>query len=282
MNGTEVAREANDCEDELRVLRAANQRLEQSVLESQRKESAASAAYNQQAAFLVTVAHELRNPLLPLRLAAQMLTRARTDDAAFAALQATISGQVADMGRLINDLLDGSRVSTGKYRLERTVVDIVSLIHLAVRTCTPAIEERKHQLSVSMPAAPIKVLGDRLRLVQVFDNLIGNASKYTLPGGRIAIAVSVEGAEVAVSIKDNGTGISPEVLPRIFDLYVQDAHVEGVAAGGLGIGLAVVRELVAAHEGSVLALSDRERGGSEFVVRLPLATVALVAPQAPP
>jgi signal transduction histidine kinase len=270
-----VARGAQECEDEVRLLRAENAQLAQSALESQRKESTATAAYQQQAAFLVTVAHELRNPLLPLRLAAQMLSRARTDEPAFEALQATISGQVADMGRLINDLLDGSRISTGKYRLERTVVDIVSLIHLAVRTCTPAIEERRHKLRVSMPAAPIKVLGDRLRLVQVFDNILGNAAKYTLPGGEIAIDVAVEGAEVAVSIKDNGTGITREALPRIFDLYVQDEHVEGVASGGLGIGLSVVRELVNAHEGSVIATSDRERGGSEFVVRLPLATVAL-------
>lgn len=271
-----VARDAQECEDELSVLRAANARLTLSALESQRKESSATAAYQQQAAFLVTVAHELRNPLLPLRLAAQMLTRARTDEAAFTALQTTITGQVADMSRLIGDLLDGSRVSTGKFRLERTVVDIVSLIHLAVRTCAPAIEERKHHLSVSLPEAPIKVLGDRLRLVQVFDNLIGNASKYTLPGGQIAIAVSVQGTEVAVSVKDNGTGISREALPRIFELYAQDEHVEGVAGGGLGIGLAVVKELVTAHEGSVAAFSDRDGGGSEFVVRLPLATLALV------
>lgn len=270
-----VARHANECEDELRLLRAENQQLALSALESQRKESTATAAYNQQAAFLVTVAHELRNPLLPLRLAAQMLTRARTDEVAFTALQATIAGQVADMSRLINDLLDGSRVSTGKFRLERTVVDIVSLIHLAVRTCAPAIEERKHHLSVALPAAPINVLGDRLRLVQVFDNLLGNASKYTLPGGKIAVEVSVQGTEVAVSIKDNGTGISREALPHIFDLYVQDVHAEGVASGGLGIGLSVVRELVTAHEGSVVVLSDREGGGSEFVVRLPLATLAL-------
>jgi signal transduction histidine kinase len=270
-----VTHEASGLADEVRLLRAANQQLTLSALESQRRESTATAAYRQQAAFLLTVAHELRNPLLPLRLAAQMLTRARVDEAAHAALQATITGQVADMGRLINDLLDGSRISTGKYRLERTVVDIGSLIHLAVRTCTPAIEERKHRLSISLPEAPIKVLGDRLRLVQVFDNLIGNASKYTLPGGEIAIDVSVQGAEVAVSIKDNGTGISREALPHIFELYAQDVHVEGVASGGLGIGLAVVRELVTAHEGSIVAVSDREGGGSEFVVRLPLASVAI-------
>jgi signal transduction histidine kinase len=275
MSDSLVARAADECEDELSLLRAANQQLALSALESQRKESMATAAYRQQAAFLVTVAHELRNPLLPLRLATQMLARARTDEAAFSALQATISGQVADMSRLINDLLDGARASTGKFRLERTVVDIVSLIHLAVRTCTPAIEERKHHLAVSLPEAPIKVLGDRLRLVQVFDNLIGNACKYTLPGGHITIEAGVQGGQVAVSIKDDGTGISREALPHIFDLYVQDVHVEGVVRGGLGIGLSVVRELVTAHEGSVMALSDRDRGGSEFVVRLPLATIAL-------
>jgi signal transduction histidine kinase len=268
-----VARAAEDCEDELAVLRAANELLTLSTLEAQRKESIATAAYRQQAAFLVTVAHELRNPLLPLRLAAQMLARARTDEAAFAALQATISGQVADMSRLINDLLEGSRVGMGKFRLERTVVDLASLIHLAVRTCAPAIEERRHQITVSLPDGPIQVLGDRLRLVQVFGNLIGNACKYTLPGGRIGIEVVLAGGEVAVSIQDNGTGISREALPRIFDLYVQDKHVEGVASGGLGIGLSVVKELVTAHEGSVVASCDREQGGSEFVVRLPLASL---------
>ena len=126
-------RDANGCEDEVRLLRAANQQLSLSALEAQRRESSATAAYRQQAAFLVTVAHELRSPLLPLRLAAQMLTRPGNDEAALAALQATISGQVADMARLINDLLDGSRLGTGKFRLERTVVDIGTLIHLAVR-----------------------------------------------------------------------------------------------------------------------------------------------------
>ena len=275
MTDPAVAHQAEEREDELSVLRAENRQLTLSTLEAQRKESTATAAYRQQAAFLVTVAHELRNPLLPLRLAAQMLARARTDEAAFAALQSTISGQVADMSRLINDLLEGTRISSGKFRLERTVVDLASLIHLAVRTCTPAIEERKHHLTVSLPEAPIKVLGDRLRLVQVFDNLIGNACKYTLPGGEIAIELAVQGREVAVSVKDNGTGITREALPHIFELYVQDEHVEGVASGGLGIGLSVVKQLVTAHEGSVLAISDRERGGSEFVVRLPLATIAL-------
>ena len=275
MSHAEVARDAEHGQDEVRLLRAENRELTASALASQHKESTATAAYRQQAAFLATVAHELRNPLLPLRLATQMLTKARTDEVAFTALQSTISGQVADMGRLINDLVDGARVSTGKFRLERTVVDICSLILLAVRTCTPAVEERGHRLSVSLPQAPIKVLGDRLRLVQVFDNLIGNAAKYTLPGGEIAVGVSIQGAEVAVSIKDNGTGISREALPHIFELYVQDEHVEGVASGGLGIGLSVVKELVTAHEGSVLAFSDRERGGSEFVVRLPLASVSL-------
>lgn len=270
-----VAPEANERMDEMRVLRDANQQLTLSALESQRKETMATAAYRQQSAFLVTAAHELRNPLLPIRLAAQMMTRASIDEAALAALQATITGQVADMSRLINDLLDGSRLSTGKFRLERTVVEIGSLIHLALQTCAPAIKERRHRLSIDLPEAPIKVLGDRLRLVQVFDNLIGNAAKYTLPGGRIAIAVSLQGTEVAVSVKDNGTGISRAALPHIFELYAQGDHAEGVAPGGLGIGLAVVQELVAAHEGSVVALSDPEHGGSEFVVRLPLATVAL-------
>lgn len=268
-----ASRGAEDCEDELSRLRAANRQLELSALESDRRESTATAAYDQQAAFLATVAHELRHPLLPLRLAAQMLARARTDDAAFAALQDTIAAQVADMSRMINDLLDGSRIRTGKFRLERTVVDIGSLVHLAARTCMSAIDERKHELDIAMPDAPIKVLGDRLRLVQVFVNLIGNAAKYTLPGGRISIDVSLQGAVVAVSVRDNGIGIGAPALPHIFELYVQGKHVDGVAPGGLGIGLAIVQELVTAHEGTVVVRSDQAGGGSDFVVRLPLAPV---------
>ncbi|QJW85060.1 hypothetical protein HK414_20725 [Ramlibacter terrae] len=154
-----------DYEAELSALRAANRQLSLSAAAAQGRASTATAAYQQQSAFLATVAHELRNPLLPIKLATQMLQRARTDDDAFAALQATITGQVADMGRLINDLLDGARVTTGKYRLERTVVDVVSLIHggahLHARDRGAPAPSAGHAAPCADP-----VLGDRLRLVR--------------------------------------------------------------------------------------------------------------------
>jgi signal transduction histidine kinase len=223
------------------------------------------------------VAHELRNPLMPLRLATHMLSRARTDEAGHNKLQATISGQVAQITRLINDLLDGSRISTGKLRLERTVVDLSDIIDLAVETSRPAMEERHHRFSTVMPSGAIKVLGDPARLSQVLGNLLGNACKYTPEGGKITLQAAVTGDAVSITVADDGIGITTEALPHVFDLFVQDARAAKLSPGGLGIGLAVVRELVNAHEGQVVAHSAGPDRGSRFVVTLPLAR-AKIAP----
>ncbi len=254
-----------------RDLLEANEHLVLAALASQELEATAQAAYRRQIAFLATVAHELRNPLMPLRLATHMLSRARADEAAHTKLQATITGQVGQITRLINDLLDGSRISTGKLRLERTVIDLAGVVGLAVDTCRPAMEERHHGFNVVMPAGPIKVLGDAARLAQVFGNLLGNAAKYTPEGGEISLQTTVTADTVSVTVADNGIGISAPALPHVFDLFVQDARATLVSPGGLGIGLAVVRELVKAHEGSVVARSAGPDRGSQFVVTLPLA-----------
>jgi signal transduction histidine kinase len=258
-------------EQGVRDLREANERLVIAALESKNLEATARAAYHRQIAFLATVAHELRSPLMPLRLATHMLGRARTDEAVHAGLQVTITAQIAHIARLINDLLDGSRIGTGKFRLERTVIVISGVVDLAIETCRPALDARRHRLTVSMPPEPVKVLGDAARLVQVLGNLLANACKYTPEGGEISLECAVRGNRVEIKVVDNGIGIGAKALPHIFDLFVQEDAATLLSPGGLGIGLAVVRELVQAHEGTVEARSAGQNLGSQFVVMLPLA-----------
>jgi signal transduction histidine kinase len=239
-------------------------------LELAQVEATALEAHRRRGGFLATVAHELRNPLMPLRLAAQMLDRARGDDVAHAKLQATITGQVAQMTRLIGDLLEGSRVSTGNFRMERTLIDIAGVLDRATETCQSAMEARGQHFIREGPAQPVLVLGDAARLLQVFGNLLENSSKYTPDKGQITLRAAVSGKTVLVTISDNGIGITPKALPHVFDMFVRDAHAAS-SHEGLGIGLAVVREIVKAHEGSVMAASAGMGCGSDFVVALPLA-----------
>jgi signal transduction histidine kinase len=235
-------------------------------------EAATVEANRRRGAFLITVAHELRNPLMPLRLAAAMLDRARPDADAHARLQATISGQVAQMARLIGDLLEGSRISVGQFRLERTLIDVVPVLERAMETCRPAMDVRGHRFARTGAAQPVMILGDAVRLVQVFGNLLENSSRYTPPGGDISLGVEVRPSAVAVTVADNGIGISPGALPFVFDMFVRDPQAVQAESGGLGIGLSVVRELVTAHEGTVHASSAGPGCGSQFVVTLPLAS----------
>jgi signal transduction histidine kinase len=263
-------------EDDLRVevLRQENAQLLRDAEASRVEEADAQAEHARQITFLAMVAHELRNPLLPLRLAAQMLAQARTDDIKFAGLQATIAGQVAHMGRLIGDLLDGSRVSAGKFRLERSIIDFGDVLHTAIETVQPAMAERKHSFSFTPPAGTLCVHGDAMRLVQAFVNLLENAAKYTPEGGAISLVAAPRSGMIEITIADNGIGISAQALPHVFELFVQDQHAVAVSREGLGIGLAVVRDLVEAHGGSVVASSAGLGHGSEFVVLLPLLAAA--------
>jgi signal transduction histidine kinase len=234
-------------------------------------EDAAAQAHRRQVAFLATVAHELRNPLMPLRLAAMMLGKARTDEVAFAKLQATIERQVAQLTRLIGDLMDGSRISTGNYRLERTMVDIDTVLRRVIETCTPALDARGHRFTYQPPAEPAVVLGDQGRLVQVFCNLIENSVKYTPEGGVVTLRAERRADVAVVSVSDDGIGITAIALPQVFNMFVRDAHATAFHEG-LGIGLSVVRDLVKAHEGTVVATSGGADCGSEFTVTLPLAS----------
>jgi signal transduction histidine kinase len=260
----------DEAESRLGVMQEANEQLLLDAAASREEEADVHAEHARQITFLAMVAHELRNPLLPLRLAAQMLANARTDEIKFAGLQATIASQVAHMGRLIGDLLDGSRVSAGKFRLERSDIDLTSAIRAAIETVQPVMDGRKHRFTFAVPVHSLIVHGDSMRLVQVIVNLLENAAKYTPEGGEISLHAQPQGQMARITISDNGIGISSEALPHVFELFVQDKHAVAASREGLGIGLAVVHDLIEAHAGSVDAHSAGLGQGSEFVVLLPL------------
>jgi diguanylate cyclase len=266
-----VVESANgDVRKRMEVLCETNEQLVLHAVASLEEEADAHAEHARQITFLAMVAHELRNPLLPLRLAVHMLEQARGDDTKFAGLQATIARQVGQMGRLIGDLLDGSRVSAGKFRLERSAIELGPVVATAIETVKPAMDGRKHRFTATLPDQPLCIHGDAMRLVQAIGNLLENAAKYTPEGGEISLSLAPRGAMAEIVIADNGIGISAEALPHVFELFVQDKHAVAVSREGLGIGLAVVRDLVEAHGGSVVANSAGLGQGSEFVVLLPL------------
>lgn len=251
-------------------LREANEQLLMSSLIAQESEEQARKAHRQQLKFMAMVAHELRNPLTPLRLASDMLTnRDGGSEIPVDRLALIISSQVTRMARLIDDLLDGSRLNAGKLRLEFSSVDLVGILEQAVITCRGGMQARKQQLSVELPPGPLYLRGDPIRLAQIFNNLLDNASKYTPEGGEIALAMTTLEDVISISVRDNGLGIASDMLPTIFEFFVQDARNLAHACGGLGIGLAVVRDLVQAHGGNVIVRSAGQDLGSEFVVTLP-------------
>ncbi len=259
----------------LRELREANEQLVIAALTAQQVEAQTELAYRRQTKFLAMVAHELRNPLIPIRTAAELLNRAVRDEPLLAQLQAAIKRQVSLAARLVEDLLDESRVSAGKFRLERSMVEMTDILSLAVEACRPAIAARSHRLTIHLAPAPLPVLGDPVRLGQIFTNLLDNASKYTATGGQISLSAKVLDRALQITVSDNGIGIATDALSSIFDLFMQDARAQALYDGGLGIGLAVVRDLVEAHAGSVVARSAGPGLGSDFIVTLPMPARAI-------
>jgi diguanylate cyclase len=255
----------------VRDLREANEQLTLAALTAQASESEAREAHHRQVKFTAMVAHELRNPLTPIQIAADLLANGHTDgNISTEQLKLIIEGQVTHMSRLIDDLLEGSRVGTDKLRLECSVIDLVEVLSVSVATCQPSMNTRLQRLQVRMPGGPLHFYGDPVRLAQVFSNLLDNASKYTPAGGNIALTLETYPESVTVTVADDGAGIAAELLPGIFDLFVQDIDAPEPALGALGIGLAVVRDLVEAHGGHVIGRSPGKNLGSEFVVTLPL------------
>ncbi|HET9664471.1 MAG TPA: PAS domain-containing sensor histidine kinase [Burkholderiales bacterium] len=225
--------------------------------------------------FLATLAHELRNPLTPLRNGIGLLQRALTSDTQLRRTVDLMDRQLTHLVRLVDDLLDVGRISAGKIELRRTVFSIGEAVDASVEASRVLIDAHHHQLVVERADEEAFVEGDFDRLSQVFSNLLCNAAKYTEDGGRITVTVRRNGAEAAVQISDTGVGIPPQELPRIFDLFSQVRTHQERAAGGLGIGLALVKRIVALHGGRVVAESGGPGAGSKFTVRLPLAKKSL-------
>ena len=231
--------------------------------------------------FLATLAHELRNPLAPMRNALKLMQLAPGRPEVGAQAEALIGRQLEHLLRLVDELLDLSRISLGKIELHRARVDLAEVMQNAIETVQPHIEQSGHTLDVSLPADSIVLEGDAMRLAQVFANLLNNASKYTARGGRLALVAERRGDEVEVAVRDNGIGIPSEMLPRVFDMFTQaDSSLEK-SHGGLGIGLTIVNRLVQLHGGSVEARSEGRGRGSEFIVRLPLVEPAPLVQPAP-
>ena len=221
--------------------------------------------------FLATLAHELRNPLAPIRNSVDMLRMGGAGQPESQVWE-MMDRQVSNMVRLVNDLMEVSRLTRGKIDLRKTTLDLAGVIAAALETSGPLMEAARHSLTVSLPEQPLFVEGDAMRLAQVFSNLLNNAVKYTDPGGRIAIAARREDDTAVVTVTDSGMGIPAAALPHVFDMFVQADARDKRAQGGLGIGLTLVRSLVDMHGGTVTARSEGMGTGSEFEVRLPLST----------
>jgi signal transduction histidine kinase/CheY-like chemotaxis protein len=235
--------------------------------------------------FLATLAHELRNPLAPLRSSVQILRLSGDTDEKIGQLRAMMERQVNQMVRLVDDLLEMSRVTRGRIELRLERVDLATVLNDAIDTSRPLIDAARHRLTVELPPRPLMVDGDPVRLAQIFANLLNNSAKYTDEGGQIFLTARREGRAGVISVRDTGTGIPSEMLPRVFDLFTQLPATARRAHGGLGIGLTLVKQLVEMHGGTVQAQSAGPGKGSEFTVRLPLAVTevrALAVDEPPP
>jgi PAS domain S-box-containing protein len=220
--------------------------------------------------FLATLAHELRNPLAPIRNGLQILKLAKTDQQALDQARTIMERQLGQLVRLVDDLLDVSRITRDKMELRRETVELGSVISNAAETSRPLIDAGRHRLKIHPADEPILLEADPVRLAQLFSNLLNNAAKYTPPGGRIEVVVHREGSDACVSVKDNGEGIDAEALPNIFDMFRQLDRSLDRSQGGLGIGLTLVKRIAEMHGGSVSARSGGIGKGSEFLVRLPI------------
>jgi PAS domain S-box-containing protein len=236
---------------------------QQKLIEAERQE-----ADRRKDEFLAMLAHELRNPLSAINGAAQLFGRLETEEELEWAKE-VILRQVKLLARLIDDLLDASRISRGKIGLRKEVINLSPVVSSAVEAVRPLLEERRHELSVSLVSSGLRLEADPVRLEQILVNLLTNAAKYTDAGGRISLTARREGADIVIKVRDTGMGIAPELLPRVFDLFVQGDRAMARSEGGLGIGLTLVQKLAEMHGGSATAASEGPGQGSEFTVRLP-------------
>lgn len=255
-------------------LREANERLVLAAISAQEKQVAAEQALKRQTEFLALAAHELRNPLGPIRDASALLGMTRADTKVLNRAMAIIDAQVARIERLVGDLLDVSRFTTGTLGLMRRDIDLREIIDAAVDSWRPAIDARQQHLADRRPLRELPMHGDPARLAQVFDNLLDNASRYTPDGGSIELSVEVVDHSAVVTLADNGIGIAADSIPGVFELFARQPPPLAAADDGLGIGLTVVRDLVEAHDGTVCVTSGGRGRGTQVVVTLPLTGLA--------
>ena len=245
------------------------------LAETGRRAEAMREADRRKDEFLATLAHELRNPLAPIRNALEILRLAESNPASTQKARDIMERQLNQMVRLVDDLLDVSRITTGKLGVRKSVIELQAVVRDAVETVRPFIDARRHELEVIVPPQPIPVEGDRTRLTQVIGNLLNNAAKYTEPGGHISLTLERDGPAAVLRVRDDGIGLEPESLSSIFDMFVQVDHSLERAQAGLGVGLTLAKRLVYLHGGTLNANSEGRGKGSEFVVRLPVAGAVL-------
>ena len=256
-------------------LREANQNLVLATFGAQDMQASAEAASLRQTEFLAMLAHELRNPLQPLAMANDLLGKKVALDPMLAHVHGVIDRQVGHMARLIDDLLDASRVSSGKINLQLLPVLLSDILASAVEAGQANIDKRQQVLSLSLPKEPLVIEADLVRLTQVFANLLNNASKFTQEFGHIDIVARRKGAVVEITVSDDGAGIAPDIQPFIFDLFTQGYRSLDRAQGGLGIGLSLVRTLTQLHGGTVDVLSAGVGLGSQFILKLPVSPLPM-------
>jgi PAS domain S-box-containing protein len=240
------------------------------ISDRKRAEDALREADRRKDEFLAMLAHELRNPLAPIRNAVHVIRLKKTEDPDTQWACAVAERQVQQLTRLVDDLLDVARISQGKINLLMGPVDLVAVVARAVEISRPLIDAHKHHLEVSLPEQTVRVEGDLARLAQMLSNLLNNAAKYTEEGGSIKLTVEPNDGVVVLRVRDTGVGIAADMLPRVFEMFTQVPGSVRHSEGGLGIGLSLVRKLAELHGGSVAAHSQGCGHGSEFVLRLPL------------
>jgi signal transduction histidine kinase/DNA-binding response OmpR family regulator len=247
--------------------------LQAEIVERRAAEAELQEANRRKDEFLAMLSHELRNPLAPIRNALEVMRRIAPPDAKFIWAGDVMDRQVRHMTRLVEELLDVARISQGKIALNKEPVDLAKVIAQSVEIAQPFIDARGHQLSVTLPDAPVWMQGDFARLAQVVSNLLHNAAKYSEDGGRIQLELMLENSEAVIVVRDNGIGIDAALLPRIFDLFAQGSRSLDRLQGGLGVGLTLARRLVELHGGRLEASSDGTKKGAEFRVYIPCVSV---------
>ncbi|MEO7726071.1 MAG: ATP-binding protein [Burkholderiales bacterium] len=263
------------------ALEESNRALQQEMSERREAEKALLAADQRKDEFLATLAHELRNPLAPLGNALEILRGSIGDPAKLNAARDLMERQLRQLVRLVNDLLDISRITTGKMVLKKEPVELHDIVNSAVEAAAPLMEARQHRLDVKLPAGRVTLLADLTRLAQVFMNLLNNAAKFTDPGGAITFAAEVKDGDLVVTVTDSGIGINPKMLTVVFDMFAQADRSLERAQAGLGVGLSLVKHLVEMHGGTIVARSDGLGRGSQFIIRLPSVMQLAATPVAP-